>query len=211
MPAEKLTPERRREMTQDALVDAAADLFAKKGFNGASMEEIAAEAGFTRGAIYSNFGSKDELLIAVMERFFQRTMQEYRDVVIDDPVASAEAAAKVFRRERSLDLMPLELELRLNALRNPDMRKRLAEFDRRQSENVARFIEEQTAKGGVKFKVPARDIGDIGNAAIVGLLEKAAVAEGEEAERYEALVETFFVGLATGMLETEELSPTADD
>src|SRR3954451_20327664 len=123
MAAEKLTPERRREMTRQALIDAAADLFAKKGFNGASMEQIAAEAGFTRGAIYSNFGSKDELLIAVMDRFNERIVEEYREVVVDDdPTATAEAAAKVFRRELSMELMPLELELRANALRNPEVR-----------------------------------------------------------------------------------------
>jgi len=204
MAAEKLTPERRRQMTRDALIAAAGELFAKKGFNGSSMEEIATEAGFTRGAIYSNFGNKEDLLIAVMDRFFERMVDEYREVAIDDPVASAEAAAKVFRRENSHEMLPLELELRLNALRNPEMRKRLADLDRRQSENVARFIEEQIAKSGVKFKVPVRDIGDIGNAAVIGLLEKAAVAEGEEAERYENLVETFFLGMATGMLVSEE-------
>jgi AcrR family transcriptional regulator len=211
MAAEKLTPERRREMTRQALVDAAAELFATRGFNGASMEQIAAEAGFTRGAIYSNFGSKDELLIAVMDRFNERMVQEYRDVAIEDPVATAEAAAKVFRRELSLELMPLELELRLNALRNPDVRKRLAEADQRQSENVARFIEEQIAESGMKFRLPARDVGDIGRAAVIGLLELAAVAEGKEAERYENLVELFFVSLATGLIETEDSSATSGD
>jgi AcrR family transcriptional regulator len=207
---ERLTPERRREMTRQALIDAAAQLFGKKGFAGASMEEIAAEAGFTRGAIYSNFGSKDELLIAVMDRFNERLVQEYADVVIDDPVATAEAAAKVFRRELSLELMPLELELRLNALRNPDVRKRLQDADRRQSENVARFIVDQVASTGVRFKVPPRDVGDIGRAAVIGLLELAAVADGEEAERYENLVETFFLTLASGLIE-EDQPATSDD
>jgi AcrR family transcriptional regulator len=209
--AEKLTPERRREMTRQALIDAAAELFATKGFNGASMEEIAAEAGFTRGAIYSNFGSKDELLIAVMDRFNERMVEEYRDVAIDDPVATAEAAGKVFQRELSLDMMPLELELRLNALRNPEVRKILAEADRRASENVGRFIEEQFIASGIKFKLPARDVGDIGRAAVIGLLELAAVAEGKEAERYENLVELFFLSLATGLMETDEPPATSDD
>src|SRR3954469_11147359 len=159
MAVEKLTPARRREMTREALVEAAGDLFAKKGFAGASMEEIAAEAGFTRGAIYSNFGSKDELLIAVMDRFNERIVQEYRDVVIDDPVGTAAAAAKVFKRELSMELLPLELELRLNALRDPDVRKRLQTADRRQSERVARFIDEQVVATGVNFKVPPRDVG----------------------------------------------------
>ena len=209
--AEKLTPERRRQMTRDALIDAAAELFARKGFAGASMEEIAAEAGFTRGAIYSNFGSKEDLLIAVMDRFEERMVGEYRDVFIDDPVATAEAAAKVFRRELTMELLPLELELRLNGLRDPELRKRLQAADLRQSERIARFIEEQVDTPGVKFKVPPRDIGDIGRAAVVGLLELAAVAEGEEAERYENLVETFFLALASGLIETEGEPTTSGD
>jgi AcrR family transcriptional regulator len=190
-------------MTRDALIDAAAEQFAKKGFAGASMEGIAAEAGFTRGAIYSNFGSKEELLIAVMDRFEEQRVQEYRDIVIDDPVATAEAAAKVFKRDLSMELLPLELELRLNALRDPEVRKRLQEADRLQSERVGRFIEEQIVSTGVAFKVDSRAVGDIGRAAVIGLLELAAVAEGEERERYENLVETFFLMLATGMLEDE--------
>jgi len=76
---------------------------------------------------------------------------------------------------------------------------------------VARFIEEQIAESGVKFKVAPRDVGDIGRAAVIGLLEFAAVAEGKEAERYENLVELFFVSLATGLLETEEPPATSDD
>src|SRR5690348_424497 len=77
---EKLTPERRRQQTRDALLDAAEVVFAKKGVNGAAMEEIAAEAGFSRGAIYSNYGSKDELLLAVMERFTDRQFERFSAV-----------------------------------------------------------------------------------------------------------------------------------
>ena len=65
MAVQPLTPERRRELTKTALVEAAADVFAKRGFEGASLEEIAEAAGFSRGAIYSNFGSKEDLMLAV--------------------------------------------------------------------------------------------------------------------------------------------------
>src|ERR687891_576628 len=81
MPVERLTPERRREMTRDALVEAAADVFARRGFHAASLNEIAESAGFTRGAIYSNFGGKEDLLIAVLDLFTRRQLQEFAEAM----------------------------------------------------------------------------------------------------------------------------------
>lgn len=195
---EKLTPERRRQLTRDALLDAAEVVFAKKGVGGASMEEIAAEAGFTRGAIYSNFGSKDDLMLAVIDRFIDRQIAQFSEVVpYGDLLAGAHDAARVMRRTASLDLIPLELELRLNALRNPAARRRLKHADRRDSEKTARLIEEQVvAARGIRLRIPARDLGDIGRAAVVGLLQYAAVDE-ERADRYQELIESLFVLMAS--------------
>lgn len=203
-PVERLTPERRRQLTRDALADAAARLFAQKGFYGASLEEIAEAAGFTRGAIYSNFGSKDELLMEVMDRFIDRQLENFAEVMhSDDPVTSAIDAGALFRQTVSLELTPLQLELRLNAFRNAQVRQRLAEAERRTGEKTARLIEEQMVAHGIRLKVPARDLADIARAATQGLLELAAVDE-EEAERYERLVETLFLLLVDAAVEREE-------
>jgi AcrR family transcriptional regulator len=204
MPVEKLTPERRRQLTRNALIDAAAQLFAEKGFHGAALEEIAEAAGFSRGAIYSNFGSKEELLVAVLDRFNDRQLENFAEAMdSDDPMGSALSAGAVFKQTRSLELVPLELELRLNALRNPQVRKRLAEAERGASEKTARFIEQNVLGSGVRLKIPARDLGDIGRAAVLGLIEYAAVDE-QEAERYEQLVESLFVLLAEAAFERDE-------
>src|SRR5437667_6210594 len=77
MATEKWTPERRRELTRSALVDSAAELFAKRGFHAASLDDIAEAAGFTRGAIYSNFESKEELFFAVLERHVNTGLQAF--------------------------------------------------------------------------------------------------------------------------------------
>jgi AcrR family transcriptional regulator len=64
------TPERRRpprEEVRRALLDAAARVFARQGIDGASVGDVAAAAGFTKGAVYSNFGSKDDLVAALVE------------------------------------------------------------------------------------------------------------------------------------------------
>lgn len=192
MPVEKLTPDRRRQRTRDTLLDAAEEVFVRRGVPGASMEQIAAEAGFSRGAIYAHFGSKDELLLAVMDRFMGRQLEQFAQLGRrDDPLAAAIDAAEVFRRTFSPELVPLELELRMNALRHPALRERLVEADRRVSEENARLVEDMVGHDA-DLRVPPRDLADLGRAAIIGLLLYAAVDE-ERSERYEGLVETLFV------------------
>ena len=64
---EPLTPERRRAMTREHLLEAAAVVFARNGYHGASLDEVAAAAGFTKGAVYSNFKSKEDLFLALID------------------------------------------------------------------------------------------------------------------------------------------------
>ena len=202
MPVDKLTPARRRQLTRDALLDAAEEVFVKRGVAGAAMEEIAAEAGFSRGAIYGNFGSKEELLLAVMERFINRQLVQYQQQERhDDHVAAAVDAAALFRQTSSVDVVPLELELRMNALRHPHFRQRLAEADRRMSEANARLVQEMVGTTA-KLRIPPHDLADIGRAAVLGLLQYAAVDE-EQRDRYEALIETVFLLLTDAVLETK--------
>ena len=63
----RLTRAESRERTRAHLLEAAADVFAQRGFHGASVEEVADVAGYTKGAVYSNFASKDELLRETLE------------------------------------------------------------------------------------------------------------------------------------------------
>lgn len=71
MAVKRWTRERRRELTRRTLLDAAAETFAQQGFSGASLDKIAQVAGYTRDAITFNFGTKEELLLAVIERQYQ--------------------------------------------------------------------------------------------------------------------------------------------
>jgi len=74
MTFEPLTPERRRQQTREYLLQAAARVFAERGFHGASLDEVAAAAGFTKGAVYSNFKNKEDLFLALLEANQQREM-----------------------------------------------------------------------------------------------------------------------------------------
>ncbi len=60
-------PTERRARTRAHLLESAADVFARRGFHGASVEEVAEVAGYSKGAVYSNLASKDELFLAVLQ------------------------------------------------------------------------------------------------------------------------------------------------
>ncbi len=206
MAVRKLTPERRRQLTRDTLLDAAEEIFVKRGVPGASMEQIASEAGFSRGAIYAHFGSKEDLLLAVMDRFISRQVEQFQHLVRrDDPMEAVTDAAEIFRKTFSTDMVPLELELRTSALRHPGLRQRLVEADRRFSEENARLVEKLQGDD-LNLRIPPRDLADIGRAAVIGLLMYAAVDE-DLRDRYEHLVETLFVLMTEALLmeaQTEE-------
>jgi len=200
VPVERLTPERRRQLTRDALVAAAAEVFTAKGFHAASLDEIADAAGFTRGAIYSNFGSKEELLFAVYDRLDDLTLAGMADAIDErggDPFGNATAAAQVWSSllRRPQDMIALSLELRLYALRNPEARERLAKLEQQANEKLAAFIEDAFARQDMPLRMSAKDLAVIGRAAVNGLEEAGAVNETERAY-YRALIETLFVLLA---------------
>ena len=75
----------KRAQTQDRLMDAATALFAEKGVLAALVEEICERAGFTRGAFYSNFESKDELLLAVVQRKREAILKAATDAIDSIP------------------------------------------------------------------------------------------------------------------------------
>src|SRR5580693_1477163 len=64
----RLTREQSKAHTRERLLDAARSVFASSGFHGASVEEIASTAGYSTGALYSNFDGKEDLFLALMER-----------------------------------------------------------------------------------------------------------------------------------------------
>jgi AcrR family transcriptional regulator len=200
VPVDRLTPERRRQLTREALVAAAAEVFTAKGFHAASLDEIADAAGFTRGAIYSNFGSKEELLFAVYDRLDDMTLAGMADAIDErggDPLHDATVAAEVWARllGRSRDIIALSLELRLYALRNPEARTRLVRLEQQATAKLAAFIEDMFERQRVPLRVSATDLAELGRAAVNGLEEAAAIDE-ENAARYRELIETLFVLLA---------------
>ena len=155
---EKLTPERRRELTRSTLIDAAADVFATRGFHAASLEEIAEAAGFTRGAIYKNFENKEDLFFAVIERRIETQLQRFSDLFQEEGAPTAMDVDKLVELWHDIlvgdpEWFALDLEFRLYAMRNEQARARWVAHEREFIAMVARFIEEQGEALGVKIAV----------------------------------------------------------
>ena len=137
MTFEPLTPERRRELTRRHLLEAAAIVFARDGFHGARLDDVASLAGFTKGAVYSNFKSKDDLFLALLEDRAESQFAVVTEVLESGPHEREEQ----FPRVRELlgstmfgddSFAALYLEFVLYARRNPAARAKLIESMRRE-------------------------------------------------------------------------------
>ena len=160
MPVERWTPERRRELTRTTLIAAAAEVFARRGFEGASLEEIAETAGFTRGAIYKTFGSKEELFFAVSDDDFAARLQSFADKIGESAeLAEPGELAAMWRESVVGDRadLALNMEVRLYAMRNPEVTARFAEHQRTTRRALAQFIVDTAARMGLTLTVPAID------------------------------------------------------
>jgi AcrR family transcriptional regulator len=184
VPVERWTPERRRQQTRDALIDAASEVFARRGFEGASLEEIAEAAGFTRGAIYKNFGGKEDLFFAVNDRFNEQAVQAFTNYLPDRTTLGGLdffAIAKRWRHTAATDpqLVALGLEFNLYLLRNPEARKRSAVHRKKTADMVARLIEDYASNNGITLRLPALTIARVVLAAADGLAY-AARMDGDD-------------------------------
>ena len=195
VPVTPLTPERRRQQTRDALIDAAAEVFARRGIAAASLDEIATAAGFTRGPIYSHFGGKEELLLAVVEQRGDRmlaAMWEAHQASEHDHLHDPVGAADIWRRIVASDeqMMLLRMELRLYAMREPAFRERLAELQRRQQQQAVEFLLREADGVGFTFQLPVEFIAGSLIALTEGLLMNAVI-DPEDRGRCEDTFERF--------------------
>src|SRR6201982_2823747 len=122
-----------RDDTCEKLFEAAARVFEDQGIGGASIEAIAAAAGFTRGAFYSNFASKDELIIAMIENHVEQSIQRMHELLAKHKnLADFIDALKTMDRSQqdplgSSPLLHMKMILFVSRAekRRPDLAKRL--------------------------------------------------------------------------------------
>jgi AcrR family transcriptional regulator len=160
MPLEPLTAERRRQQTREYLLQAAAQVFAERGFYAATLDEVAAAAGFTKGAVYSNFKNKEDLFLALLEDAYAREMTALR-ATIESSDIPPEARIGDFvsliggEFDRVPNMGALYLEFHLYALRNPAARARMNELEQEDIRAIAEILEVEREQRGIEVEEPA--------------------------------------------------------
>ncbi|WP_345653945.1 TetR/AcrR family transcriptional regulator [Streptomyces siamensis] len=124
---------KRRLETNERLLDAAEQAFAEHGFHGVSISELCARAGYTSGAFYSNYGSKDELFLALFTRRSEAVLKQLGEamdqaVVSEHPVTTFIELASVVDEETRTWFL-ISTEFTLYAIRNPEAAEALARHD----------------------------------------------------------------------------------
>ena len=157
MSLEPLTAERRRQQTRDYLLQAAAQVFAERGYHGASLDEVAAVAGFTKGAVYSNFKNKEDLFLALIEAAYTREMAALKETLeVSDVPPEARLSDFVGLIRNELGGVPdnwgtLYLEFSLYAMRNPAVRTRLNELETMDVRAIAEIIKDGRRQRGLEL------------------------------------------------------------
>jgi len=157
---------RSRENTRVRLLDAAAQLFAEVGLDGASVEAVCDRAGFTRGAFYSNFDSKDELFLmlagSVAEQRINAVRGRVDEIAADgglsegcDPVELVQQIMDSAEEDR-LDVM-LMSEIRIRALRDAQFGAAYLAQEREMVSSIATIISDIVSVSSLELKVPAYD------------------------------------------------------
>ena len=170
-----MTREESRQLTRRRLIDAAANVFAQRGYRHASVEEIASRAGYTIGALYSNFSGKDEVLLALLEREVARIADRIVAAARteDDSADKLRAAAREWMAflDEEPELFVLMVEFWTIWVRDEELRPRHAERYAAVRGFIGGLITEKAVEMGVALRLPAEQIG----AAVVALADGLAL------------------------------------
>lgn len=189
-------------MTRRRLLDAAETVFAQRGFHGASVEEIAREAGATTGALYANFAGKEELFLVLFEDALATDVRGYSEAFEAGPTprdksrAAADRWMKVLRERPSY--FPLFVEFWAYAVREPGMRERFAERLAALRVSNARLVEKGAGSSDLSLSPQVAErlglmVTALGNGlALEKLVDPAAVPD----ELYGEMLVLIFEGLA---------------
>jgi AcrR family transcriptional regulator len=161
----------RREQTRDDLVAAADRCFVEGGFHATSLDQIATSAGYTKGAVYSNFASKEDLFFAVYERRADAAAAQMEERLEGDAAAGLEriSADTTGRRGRDDGWLAVFFEFWAHVIRHPELRARFSEIHRRVQLPVADAFERIAAERGVELPDAALPLAVAGGAMQIGL------------------------------------------
>jgi len=198
----RLTRPERRERTRGDLLAAARTVFERHGFHRSSLDQIADEAGYTKGAVYSHFpGGKDELFLAVLDRHIDGRVPRYAEIILsqDSFEASLRAIARhlVALGAKDPAWTPLLVEFWTHASHDADLRAAVQERNDRQTRAIAALIDDLAARHGVTYALPTVEVVRGSSALARGMgLERLVSPEAPLGATFEELFVAQMTGLA---------------
>lgn len=156
------TRRRPRAETRAAVLEAAMRAFGERGFAQTSLENVAATAGLSRGAVYSNFSGKDELFFALLQETIDQRLRQIARAMAPAPTLSdqlrqvGEVMIEEVREHPERHLLFIEFWMR--AARDPGVRDQFRTYRRQTREALARVLEERSARWGLDLPMPAAEL-----------------------------------------------------
>jgi AcrR family transcriptional regulator len=158
-PPGRMTREQSKANTRERLLAAARSAFASNGFHGASVEEIASSAGFSTGALYSNFDSKEDLFLVLMEREIDEHAREISEAVRERASVTERATGGARQWmtmiEREPELLLLFMEFWAYGVRDANVRPKVAARFAQMRRLLTRLIEDGVREFDLELAIPA--------------------------------------------------------
>ena len=172
--AVRLSRAERREQTRQELLTAAEACFVTRGFHASSVDQVAERAGYTKGAVYSNFAAKEDLFFAVYERRVERALTEVTPALRQGGLEHAFdslATATIDRRDRDDGWLAVFFEFWGHVVRHPELRERFAAIHARFLEPLAEAVQQLAEDRGLALpaEVTASQVALAWNAMEIGL------------------------------------------
>ena len=205
----RLPRQERRAQTRAELLAAARRAFLREGFHAASLDAIAEEAGYTKGAFYSNFASKDDVLVAVLEEHFRDSAEAYESLVSSaETIEDAYGAVARFwhdANEREPEWSRLVIEFMAHASRNEKLRQAVREVRARtRPDRPDRRAAGRTTVTTIPISELVRGSGALNR----GLAVEQLLDPGLSVEAFEEMHVAFIRGLTKQKRRTKEQSVT---
>jgi AcrR family transcriptional regulator len=204
MAVTRVTRVERKARTRAELLAAARRVFLRRGFHEASLDEIAEEAGYTKGAVYSNFRGKDDLFLALLEEHYEQRIRTHRDLfetldlVDSDETRFAIARIMLAGYEREPAWWMLIADFSTHASRDPQTSARLRELRERFLAALAELIAAAGERHGVSYRLPPQEVARSTGALLRGLMLDWILDPGspDRAASFEETVAAFLRGVA---------------
>lgn len=198
--ATRLTRAEKKAETRARLLRSATTVFAERGMERASIDDVAEHAGYTKGAFYASFTSKEGLFLALLDEHFADLLERLDRVLSgdDDLVDQAREGAASFMSfiAADPDWERLFFDFSVYATRNEPFRRELVHRRRALREGIGTLLQRRVDELGVEPPLPVADIAMMVFAMGDGVaLQKLLDPESVEEELYPTMLATFFAGL----------------